>query len=206
MTKIVKRKIKRGIRISKYVIYKETVVDQKENFLSFLGAFLGVGIIAFCQKQILNENENIFLIGSFAASSVLLFGAFQSPLAQPRNLVGGHFISAILGVSIYQLLPDIIWLTGPLAVGLSIVAMQITKTLHPPGGSTALIAVIGSTKIKSLGYLYVLFPVLTGAITLLIISLIFNNLTPNRHYPNSRRVRSTLRKVMYRLNIVYQSK
>ncbi|WP_449500861.1 HPP family protein [Aquirufa beregesia] len=69
--KVVKRKIKRGNRISQYVIYKETVIDQKENFLSFLGAFLGVGIIAFCQKQILNEN--ILLIGSFAASSVLIF-------------------------------------------------------------------------------------------------------------------------------------
>lgn len=193
MPKVVKRKIKRGIRISKYVIYKETIIDQKENFLSFLGAFLGIGIIAFCQKQILNEHENVFLIGSFAASSVLIFGAFQSPLAQPRNLVGGHFISALLGVSIYQLLPDIIWLTGPLAVGLSIVAMQITKTLHPPGGATALIAVTGSAKIKALGYLYVLFPVLTGAITLLIISLIFNNLTPNRHYPSSRRVRKAIR-------------
>lgn len=195
MPKVVKRKIKRGIRISKYVIYKETLIDQKENFLSFLGAFLGVGIIAFCQKQILNENENVFLIGSFAASSVLIFGAIQSPLAQPRNLIGGHFISAILGVSIYKLLPDIIWLTGPLAVGLSIVAMQITKTLHPPGGATALIAVTGSAKIKALGYFYVLFPVLTGATTLLFIALIFNNLSPNRHYPSSRRIRNAIRMI-----------
>lgn len=203
MPKVVKRKIKRGIRISKYVIYKETIIDQKENFLSFLGAFLGIGIIAFYQKQILNENENIFLIGSFAASSVLIFGAIQSPLAQPRNLVGGHFISAILGVSIYKLFPDIIYITGPLAVALSIVCMQVTKTLHPPGGATALIAVTGSAKIKALGYGYVLFPVLSGAITLLIISLIFNNLSPNRHYPSSKRLRNMLRKIL--LSLTFKS-
>lgn len=199
MPTVVRKKIKRGIRISRFVIYKETLVDRRENFLSFLGTFLGIGIIAFYQKQILNENENVFLIGSFAASSVLIFGAIQSPLAQPRNLVGGHFISAILGVSIYKLFPDIIWITGPLAVALSIVCMQVTKTLHPPGGATALIAVTGSAKIKALGYGFVVFPVLTGAITLLIAALVFNNLSPNRHYPSSRRLRNMLRKLYHSL-------
>lgn len=182
-----KKSIKRSIRISKYVIYKETLVDYKELFWSFIGAFIGIGIIAFYQSYFLTQYENIFLIGSFGATSVLIYGAIQSPLAQPRNLIGGHLISALIGVTIYKLIPDIIWLSAPLAVALSIVLMQITKTLHPPGGATALIAVIGSEKIKALGYFYVLSPVLSGIIVLLIVALIFNNLTSGRKYPTDQR-------------------
>ncbi len=189
---MVKSKIRRGYRIAKYIVYKETLVDSVENFWSFVGAFLGVGLIAFLQSA-LSETDNLFLIGSFGASAVLIFGAIQSPLAQPRNLVGGHLISALLGVTIYQLCPNIIWLTAPLAVGLSIISMQITKTLHPPGGATALIAVIGSEKIKDLGYWFVLTPVASGVLILLVVALVFNNLTPNRKYPTSRRYSRTFR-------------
>ena len=66
-----------------------------------------------------------------------IYGAIQSPLAQPRNLIGGHLISALIGVSIYKIIPEPIWLSAPLAVSISILAMQYTKTLHPPGGATA---------------------------------------------------------------------
>ncbi len=189
---MVKSKIKRGYRIARYIVYKETLVDSVENFWSFAGAFLGVGLIAFLQST-LSETDNLFLIGSFGASAVLIFGAIQSPLAQPRNLVGGHLISAFLGVTIYQFFPNIIWLTAPLAVGLSIISMQITKTLHPPGGATALIAVIGSEKIKDLGYWFVLTPVASGVFILLVVALIFNNLTPNRKYPTNRRYSRTFK-------------
>lgn len=182
-----RQKIKRGLRVSRYVIYKETLVDRKENFWSFLGSFIGIGIIAYAQSQMLPEPDNFFLIGSFGASSVLIYGAIQSPLAQPRNLIGGHLISAVIGVTVYKLIPNIIWLSAPLAVSLAIVSMQVTKTLHPPGGATALIAIIGSAKIKALGYFYVLSPVFTGSLVLLTVALIFNNLTTNRHYPTDRR-------------------
>ena len=189
---MVKSRIKRGYRIAKYIVYKETLVDSVENFWSFAGAFLGVGLIAFLQSA-LSETDNLFLIGSFGASAVLIFGAIQSPLAQPRNLVGGHLISALLGVTIYQLFPNIIWLTAPLAVGLSIISMQITKTLHPPGGATALIAVIGSEKVKDLGYWFVLTPVASGVFILLVVALVFNNLTANRKYPTNRRYSRTFK-------------
>lgn len=187
---MVKKKIKRSLRISRYVIYKETLVDYKEHFWSFLGAFVGIGLIAYFQSHWLTKEENIFLIGSFGASSVLLYGAIQSPLAQPRNLIVGHLISAFIGVTIYKFLPDIIWVTAPLAVALSIVAMQITKSLHPPGGATALIAVIGSEKIKALGYFYIVSPVLTGTLILFVVALVFNNITKHRKYPDDKRWRS----------------
>ncbi len=192
---MVRAKIKKGLRVSRYVIYKETLVNYKEHFWSFVGAFVGIGLIGFFQTYILTKDENFFLIGSFGASSVLIYGAIQSPLAQPRNLIGGHLISAIIGVTIYKLMPDIIWLTAPLAVALSIVAMQITKTLHPPGGATALIAVIGSQKIKALGYLYVLSPVLTGCLVLFCVALLFNNITVYRSYPTDKRFTNFIKRL-----------
>ncbi|MCB9202388.1 MAG: HPP family protein [Flavobacteriales bacterium] len=178
-----KKRLKRHLRISRYIIYRETLIDKKEHFFSFIGAFLGIGAIGFFQSHFLSEMENVFLIGSFGASGVLVYGEIQSPLSQPRNLVGGHFLSAIIGVTIYRFLPNIIWLTAPLAVSLSIVVMQMTKTLHPPGGATALIAVVGTEKITSLGYVYVFSPVLVGALILLLVALIVNNSTKNREYP-----------------------
>ncbi|MGZ4044421.1 MAG: HPP family protein [Bacteroidia bacterium] len=182
-----RKRIKRGIRISKYIMYKETLVDFKEHLWSFIGSFIGIGLIAYIHNSVFSLNDTIFLIGSFGASSVLIYGAIQSPLAQPRNLVGGHVVSAIVGVTVHTLLPDIIWITAPLAVSLAIVLMQVTKTLHPPGGATALIAVIGSEKIKALGFMYVLSPVLSGALILLLVAFIFNNVTRNRYYPSNRK-------------------
>jgi len=178
-----KQHLQRKLRIYRYVVYRETLVDPWEHFWSFIGAFVGIFIIAYIQSLHLPSIENVFLIGSFGASSVLVYGAIQSPLAQPRNLIGGHVVSAIAGVTVAQLLPDIIWLTAPSAVALSIVCMQYTRTLHPPGGATALIAVSSGTKIASMGYWYVLSPVLSGCTILLLVALIFNNITKNRHYP-----------------------
>lgn len=178
-----KKQISRQLRVYRYVFYRETLVDPREHIWSFVGAFVGIFIIAFTQSLHLPVLENVFLIGSFGASSVLVYGSIQSPLAQPRNLVGGHAVSALVGVTVAYVLPDIIWLTAPLAVASSIVFMQMTRTLHPPGGATALIAVAGNTKIASLGYWYVLSPVLSGTLILLLTALIFNNITSKRHYP-----------------------
>lgn len=177
------QKIKRGYRRTKYILYKETLINFKEHLWAFTGSCIGIGIIAYLQSNILPNSDVIFLIGSFGASSVLVYGVIQSPLAQPRNLIGGHLVSALIGVTVQKIVPDILWITAPLAVSLSIVIMQITKTLHPPGGATALIAVTGSAELKNIGYLYVICPVLVGSLILLTIALFFNNITPNRQYP-----------------------
>ncbi|MDO6803241.1 HPP family protein [Wenyingzhuangia sp. 1_MG-2023] len=200
--KIVRETIDRGYRVSKYVFYKETLIDYKEHFWSFLGAFVGIALIGFFQSHVLTKIENVFLIGSFGASCVLVYGAIQSPLAQPRNLIGGHVISAIIGVTVFKIVPDIVWINAPLAVALSIVAMQITKTLHPPGGATALIAVIGSEKIKALGYVYVLSPVFTGTLILLIVALVFNNVTQHRKYPMDSKTRTVLKRMFVKKRLL----
>ena len=193
-----KKRIKRNFRIARYVIYRETIIDKTDILWTFLGAFFGIGIIGFINSHYFTLNDNLFLIGSFGATAVLVYGATNSPLAQPRNLVGGHVISAIVGVAVQKLIPGEIWLSSALAVSTAIVMMQITKTLHPPGGATALIANIGSEKIKALGFMYVISPVLTGVIILLIIALIFNNIPSNRFYPYKRPKNKFLQKLLNR--------
>jgi CBS domain-containing membrane protein len=193
-----KNKIKRNLRIARYVMYRETIVDKSDIFWTFLGGFFGIGIIGFISSRYFTLNDNLFLIGSFGASAVLVYGATNSPLAQPRNLVGGHVISAIVGVTVHKLIPGEIWLSSALAVSTAIVMMQITKTVHPPGGATALIANIGSEKIKALGFMYVLSPVFTGVIILLIVALIFNNIPKNRYYPYKRPKTKFLRRLLNR--------
>ena len=173
------------MRMARYVIYKETLVDYHEHLWTFIGSFVGIGLIGFLNKELLSVSDNLFLVGSFGASSVLIYGVINSPLAQPRNLIGGHVLSAIVGVTVAFFVNEV-WLGAAVSVSLSIVVMQITKTLHPPGGATALIAVIGSEKVKSLGYLYVISPILSGVLILLIVALIFNNVTPNRSYPRNK--------------------
>ena len=196
-----KNKIKRNIRIARYVIYRETIINKSDIFWTFLGGFFGIGIIGFISSHYFTLNDNLFLIGSFGASAVLIYGATNSPLAQPRNLVGGHIISALVGVTIHKLIPGELWLSSALAVSTAIVAMQITKTIHPPGGATALIANIGSEKIKALGFLYVLSPVFTGVIILLVVALIFNNIPKNRQYPYKKPKNKVLRKLFLKVTV-----
>jgi len=179
----VKRKIHRAYRKSKYVVYRQTILNPSDHFWTFVGAFIGIALVGLIQGTQFGQTDNILLIGSFGATAVLIFGATNSPLAQPRNLIFGHLISAFIGVLIHKLIPDQLWLSSALAVSLSIVSMQITKTMHPPGGATALIANIGSEKIKALGFGYVFSPVLSGVLILFTVAIIVNNIPKNRNYP-----------------------
>ncbi|MBL7719617.1 MAG: HPP family protein [Flavipsychrobacter sp.] len=169
--------------MTRYVVYRQTILEPIDHLWTFIGAFVGIGIIGLFHAGSFGRVDEVFLIGSFGASAVLVFGATNSPLAQPRNLVMGHLISALIGVSIHKLLPDSLWLSSALSVSLAIVGMQITKSLHPPGGATALIANIGSEKIKALGYTYVLSPVMSGVLILFVVALIVNNIPRDRKYP-----------------------
>jgi len=150
---------------------------------SWIGSVIGIGVCAFLSAAYFEPRDLSLLIGSFGASAVLVYGAIKSPLAQPRNLVGGHIISGLVGAACWQVFGGTVWLAAALAVSLAIVAMLATKTLHPPGGATALIAVIGGPKIHSLGLLYAFLPAGAGAMVLLLVALLVNNLSKNRRYP-----------------------
>lgn len=152
-------------------------------FWSWLGAFLGMALVSLVSRFVLEGLGLTLVIGSFGASAVLIYAAIDSPLAQPRNLMGGHVLSAVVGVAAFQLFPEHVWLAAPLAVATAIAVMQLTDTLHPPGGATALIAVIGGPGIHKLGYAYAALPVATGAFCLLGVALVVNRLAPGRVYP-----------------------
>ena len=140
---------------------------------SFVSGTFGILLIS----EITSLTGHPLLIGSFGASAVLLFGATDSPLAQPRNLIGGHLVSAavaVLVVAVAGTSP----MTMAVGVGLAILVMNLTHTTHPPGGATALIGVQGGA-----GPGFILFPVLTGALILLVTALFANNVVYHRRYP-----------------------
>lgn len=165
---------KRLFRVTRYVFYKETMINPKEILIAFFTSFIGISVMVFLQSEFLGLHESVFLIGSFGASAVLVYGIPNSPLAHPRNVIGGHFISALIGVTVAKLCGSFVGLSASLGVALAIVLMQITKTMHPPGGATALIACIGAPKIMKLGYIYAFTPVLLGATVLVIVAMLVN--------------------------------
>lgn len=153
---------------------------------SLLGSFLGIYLVALIGKTLqFDPLTNLFLIGSLGATAVLIYGAPLAEFSQPRNLIGGHVFSALVGVTVAKFLTADLMLASAIAVSLSIAVMHLTRTLHPPGGATALIAVIGGEGIHQLGYYYVISPVLFGALIMLMVGLLVNNLSrnPKRHYP-----------------------
>lgn len=158
-------------------------VSNEEILLSWLGAFVAIGALGGLGQTFLEGADLGLMIGSFGASAVLLFGAVRSPLAQPRNLMGGHLLSALIGVVCWKCFYFAPWLAAALAVASAIAVMHATRTLHPPGGATALIAVIGSSEIHSLGFWYVLVPATLGPLIMLVIALLVNNLPRSRRYP-----------------------
>lgn len=150
---------------------------------SWIGAFLGILLVMVIGRFL--SLPSLFLIGSFGASAVLIYGAPMADFSQPRNIIGGHVFSAIVGVTVFMLFGADSILSAPLAVSLAIVVMHFTRTIHPPGGATALIAIIGGNRIYSLGYRYALMPVFVGSIIMVLVALLVNNMSknPKRHYP-----------------------
>lgn len=147
---------------------------------AWLGAFAGIGALAMVVVNF--PHLELLVIGSFGASAVLLYAAPRAPFSQPRNLIGGHLLSALTGVACFKYLPDYLVLQEAVAVATAIVLMMMTRTVHPPGGATALIAIIGSEQVHGLGWGYV-FTVMLGAFIMLAVALLSNNLYRPGSYP-----------------------
>ncbi len=158
-------------------------VSLSEIFWSWVGGFCGIGAVSSIHYHLIEGTDLVMVIGSFGASAVLIYGVISSDLAQPRNLVGGHLVSALSGVTAFKMFSPNIPLAAAIAVATAIAAMHATRTAHPPGGATALIAVIGSEKIHALGYLYVIVPAGLGATVMLVVALLVNNIPHTRKYP-----------------------
>ncbi len=160
--------------------YRRGDVDWRDACWSWLGAFAGMGAVAWLSEQWLALH--LLVVGSFGATSVLIYAAPASPFAQPRNVVLGSVLSALIGVGCFQLLGATA-LAVALAVSLAVLAMQLTETVHPPGAASALIAVIGGPEVHALGWWFPLVPIGLGCTVMLLVAILVNNLARHRRYP-----------------------
>ena len=160
----------------------QTTVSHREKILSGIGGLITIIVTVWISSHFIDPSLAPILIASMGASTVLLLGAPHSPFAQPWSFAGGHLVSALVGITCAALIPDP-YLASGVAVGLAIVAMYYLRCLHPPGGATALLTVIGGAQIHSLGYLFIATPLLLNIAILLATALIFNKLIPGRRYP-----------------------
>ena len=116
----------------------------------------------------------------FGASAVLVFAAPGAPFSQPRNVIGGHVISALVGITIVIIFKEAHWWVLALANAIAIILMMATKTVHPPAGATTFLPIINQT----FSYTWVLLPVLVGAVLIVVVGIIYNNIWAKRRYPS----------------------
>lgn len=152
-------------------------------FLAMLGSSLSLLCIGYMHSVAMDQTNLPFLIAPFGASAVLVFGAMKSPLAQPRNVVLGHCLSAFVGITVYLFVQADEAVVISLAVSLAIGLMLVTNTVHPPGGATAFVAASGGELVEKLGYWYMVCPCLAGTLVMILLALLINNLSPKHKYP-----------------------
>ena len=156
--------------------------SHREKLISGLGGFTSILLILLVSRQLVGQADATLIVASMGASAVLLFAVPHGPLSQPWALVGGHLVSALIGVSCYLLISNL-FVAAALAVGLAISAMYFLRCIHPPGGATALTAVVAGSAVHELGYLYLLTPVLINVAVIFSVAILFNYLFPWRRYP-----------------------
>lgn len=141
--------------------------------LASLGGMAAIAAVAGLGEQL----SLSLILGSFGASCVLVFGFPDSPFSQPRNVVAGHGLSTLIGLLVLHLCGAHWWALA-LAVGLAIAAMMASRTVHPPAGSNPVIVFLLQP-----GWNFLWFPTLSGALLLVAVALLYNNLTRRKNYP-----------------------
>jgi len=141
--------------------------------LAWLGGVLAIAGIASLGEQL----SLTLILGSFGASCVLVFGFPDVPFSQPRNVIVGHFLSSLIGLLFLTIFGPH-WWSLALAVGTTIAAMMLTRTVHPPAGSNPVIVFLVQPT-----WSFLWLPTLSGALLLVAVALLYNNLTRTSHYP-----------------------
>mgnify|MGYP001186549662 FL=1 len=155
----------------------ENFPDKKKlinNLLAGIGACLCISSLAYLN---FSDYGDIWLIPPFGASMVLVMAVHESPLAQPKNIILGHVLSALSGVLIYSFMGASFISIG-VAVGLAVFVMASFNIIHPPAGANPIIAILGGK-----GLSFILMPVAVGAIFIVLFSIAFNRLVMRRNYP-----------------------
>ena len=172
-----------SIKIKK-ILGVDNSVSTAEILASTLGGFIGIFLISVISYHFTGASGAALIVPSMGASAVLVFAVPHGKLSQPWSLFGGQLSSAFVGVACYMLVPNL-FVAGGLAVGLAIGTMHVLRCIHPPGGATALVAVVGTSQIHALGFEYVLTPVLLNTLIIFSSAFIFNSFFPWRRYPTS---------------------
>lgn len=165
----------------KFLGIEANTTSHAEKWVAALGGFSGVILTLIICRYFLGSDAYI-VVASLGASAVLVFALPHVSVSQPWSLVGGQVVSAIVGVTCAKLISDSS-LAASVAVGVSILAMYYLRCVHPPGGATALAAVIGGPGVQALGYQYVVAPIFLNAILLLFLAIAINFMFKWRRYP-----------------------
>jgi len=153
-----------------------------EKIVAAVGGLLGIVIVWYATRAMLGPAFAPLVVPSLGATAVLVFAVPHSPLTQPWAVIGGHVVSAVIGVACQQLIPGP-GLAGACAVGLAILAMHALRCIHPPGGATALTAVIGGSAVHALGFRYAVTPLAINALLIVLLGTLYNYTFPWRRYP-----------------------
>jgi len=170
------------LRFKIFFCIERSRISKSEKIVATVGSILGISISFYISYLFLGPEAAIFLVPSMGATAVLLFALPHGALSQPWALFMGNLMSAFIGVSCYMLVPNI-FLAAGLAVGLSIGLMHLLNCIHPPGGATALVAVVGGPVIHDLGFMYVISPVFINVLSMFVIAIVFNSIFDWRRYP-----------------------
>ncbi|MCK4707867.1 MAG: HPP family protein [Gammaproteobacteria bacterium] len=170
------------LKFKRFFGIERSSTSSSEKLIATIGGIIGISVTYLISYLTLDAESAALIVPSMGASAVLLFAVPHGALSQPWSLFMGHLVSAFIGVSCYILVPDIIIAAG-LAVGLSIGAMHVLNCIHPPGGATALAAVIGGPAIHELGFMYILSPIYINVLVIFIIAVVFNSAFAWRRYP-----------------------
>ena len=150
----------------------------KQSFSAGFFSIITIGILTLLTYK---TEFGIFLIASFGSSMVLLYGYPESPFAQPKNIFFGHLLTAIVGLFFLYLVPLPLYLIIPVAVGFGVGLMILLNVTHPPAGGNPIIVIMGSVSID-----YILNPIITGSIIILIFGIIINRFILKKKYPKSK--------------------
>ena len=150
----------------------------KQSFLAGLFSIITIGILTILTYK---TEYGIFLLASFGSSMVLLYGYPESPFAKPKNVFFGHLITALVGLFFLNFVPLPIYIIIPLAVGFGVGLMIFLNVTHPPAGGNPIIVIIGSVSFD-----YLLSPVVTGSIIIIVFAMIINRFILKKSYPSKK--------------------
>ena len=154
------------------------MVNLKQSFLAGIFSIITISVLTVLTYK---TEYGVFLLASFGSSMVLLYGYPESPFAQPKNVFFGHLITSLVGLFFLNFVPLPIYITIPLAVGFGVGLMIFLNVTHPPAGGNPIIVIIGSVSFD-----YLLSPVVTGSIIIIVFAMIINRFILKKSYPSEK--------------------